>query len=276
VDYFAGKVAVVTGAGSGLGRALACALSSRGCAVAVSDVDEAGLAETARLLRGPAFAEPLDVGDAAAVRRHASSVRARFGTVHQLYGNAGVAFVGPFEQAGYPDIDRVMRTNFWGVVHCAKEFLPALIESGAGHVVTISSVFGLTAAPWMGAYDASKFAVRGFTEALRAELLAMRRPVRVTCVHPGGMPTGIVENAGTTPGENPAALRRAFRRIAITSPERAARIVLRGVERGRPRVLVGADARLALYGHRLAGARYERAAALAARWLIPSGNLPRS
>jgi NAD(P)-dependent dehydrogenase (short-subunit alcohol dehydrogenase family) len=218
------------------------------------------------------FDAPVDVSDRDAVHAFAGDVRAEFGVVHQVYNNAGIAFVGKLEQTPYADLERVMDVNFWGVVHGTKEFLPHLVESGDGHVVNISSVFGLVAAPWMIGYDAAKFAVRGFTEALRAELLATRRPVKVTCVHPGGIKTAIVRNADAAPGENLTRLERRFDKLAMSTADGAARTVLRGVERGRARVLVGPDARGADLAQRLIGVRYERVAALAARWLVPRAN----
>jgi NAD(P)-dependent dehydrogenase (short-subunit alcohol dehydrogenase family) len=272
---FKGRVAVVTGAGSGIGRALAAELAKSGARLAISDVDAEGLAVTAATVEAAGaevLAEPVDVSDRAAVAAHAQAVRARFGVVHQVYLNAGTAFVGPIIDTPYEEIERVMGVNFWGVVHGTKEFLPHLIDSGDGHVVILSSVFGLVAAPWMAAYDASKFAVRGFAEALRGELLTTGHPVRVTCVHPGGVRTPIVEHADAAPGEDMSATERRFRLITVTTPEGAARAILRGVRLNRGRVLIGPDARLADAGHRLLGSQYERVAALTAKLFVPSAN----
>lgn len=270
MDAFSGKVAVVTGAGSGLGRALAGELAARGARLALCDTDESGLAETAGLAGGGAYYEAVDVGDREAMHRFAGAVRNRFGIVHQIYNNAGVAHVGTLEDIDYPELERLFRTNFWGVVHGTKEFLPFLIESQDGHVVNVSSLFGMVAAPWMGGYDATKFAVRGFTEAMRAEMRALRRPVKVIAVHPGGIRTQIVERAASTPEVDKPAAERGFRRIALSSPEHAARVILRGVAKNKPRVLVGMDARAALAAERMIGVGYEPLAALAARWLVPS------
>lgn len=275
MESFAGKVAVVTGAGSGIGRALARQLAQHGARLAMSDVDRDGLAVTvaqARAAGAEVFDEPVDVADQKDVADHAAAVRGHFGVVHQVYNNAGIGYVGPVTEVGYDELRRVMDVNFWGVVHGTKEFLPHLIESGAGHVVNLSSVFGMVAAPWLSGYDASKFAVRGFTEALRGELLAAGHPVRVTCVHPGGVRSAFVANAEAAPGEDLATVERYFRRIAMTTPDGAARAILRGVRLHRARVLVGPDARVADLAHRVFGSQYERAAGLTARWLVPSGN----
>src|SRR3954468_20564226 len=273
MDAFADKVAVVTGAGSGLGRALACELARHRATLAVCDSDAEGLSATAELVEAAGasvFSRPRDVADCAAVRAFAKDVRGRLGMVHQVYNNAGLAQVATVEDTGYADLQRIMAVNFWGVVHGTKEFLPYLIESGDGHLVTISSVLGIVAVPHMAGYAATKFAVRGFTEGLRAELLAARRPVKVTCVHPGGIRTPIVQHAETGPGEDRRAIERRFRRVAMSSPRSAARAVLRGVARGKPRVLVGPDAYGMDMAHRLIGARYERLAAWGARWFVPA------
>ena len=275
MSSFAGKVAVVTGAGSGIGAALAARLAAAGAAVALCDVDESALARTAASVRQAGtrvYDAPVDVADRAAVQAFAKDVQAEFGDVHQIYNNAGIGHIGPITDVDYDDIRRVMDVNFWGVVHGTKEFLPHLIESGDGHVINVSSVFGIVAAPWLSGYDAAKFAVRGFTEALRGELLAAGHPVRVTCVHPGGVRTPFVEHADASPGEDLATIERYFRRITVTTPDGAARAILRGVRLNRARLLVGPDARLADAGQRIFGSQYERVAGLTARWLVPSAN----
>jgi NAD(P)-dependent dehydrogenase (short-subunit alcohol dehydrogenase family) len=272
---FTEKVAVVTGAGSGIGRALACRLAAEGASLALCDMDGDALADTAASARDvgvPVYVEPVDVADRAAVNVFAGNVRAEFGVVHQIYNVAGVAFVGTIEDLEYADLHRVMDVNFWGVVHGTKEFLPHLIESGDGHVVNISSVFGIVAAPWMSGYDAAKFAVRGFTEALRAEMLATRRPVKVTCVHPGGVRTDIVRHADAAPGEDLPAVQRRFEMLAMSTADGAAKAIVRGVRHGRGRVLIGPDAHAADLAQRLTGVGYERVTALAARWFVPSAN----
>ena len=275
MSSFPGKVAVVTGAGSGIGAALAVRLAAAGASLALCDVDEAALGRTAASVRQAetrVYEAPVDVADRAAVQTFAKDVRAEFGNVHQIYNNAGIGHIGPITDVDYDDIRRVMDVNFWGVVHGTKEFLPHLIESGDGHVINVSSVFGIVAAPWLSGYDAAKFAVRGFTEALRGELLAAGHPVRVTCVHPGGVRTPFVEHADASPGEDLAAVERYFRRITVTTADGAARAILRGVRLNRARLLVGPDARLADAGQRIFGSQYERVAGLTARWLVPSSN----
>lgn len=264
-----GKVAVVTGAGSGIGRALACELARRGASVAISDVDEVGLAETARQLSviGARVHEArLDVTDRAAVLRYADAVAAEFGTVNIVINNAGIAFTGDVEKMSFEQIERVMDVDFWGVVNGTKAFLPHLIASGDGHVVNISSLFGLLAVPGQSAYNAAKFAVRGFTEALRQEMLVNGHPVQVTCVHPGGIKTAIARNAGAVEGEDAAQLAAFFdAKLAKTSPESAARTILRSVAGNRPRSVVGLDAKLLDALVRVTGPGYQRLVTLFAR-----------
>lgn len=175
---------------------------------------------------------------------YADEVRAHFGRVNQMYNNAGIAFYGEVARESFKDIERVLDVNFWGVVNMTKAFLPHLIESGDGHVVNVSSLFGLITYPGQSAYNASKFAVRGFTECLRQEMLLARHPVRVTCVHPGGIKTAVARNATAAAGLDAAGIARAFdRRLALHSPEMAADTIVEGVARGRARVLVGAEAK---------------------------------
>ena len=172
---------MITGAGSGIGRALAVEVASRGSLVAISDVDEAGLAETVELVKAAGApevrADRLDVSDRAAFATYAAAVREQFGRVNVVVNNAGVTMTGDFEEISYDDFEWIMGINFWGVVTGTKEFLPHLIESGDGHVVNISSLFGLISTPGQSTYNASKYAVRGFTEALREEMLIAGHPV---------------------------------------------------------------------------------------------------
>ncbi|MDT4923035.1 MAG: hypothetical protein QOG01_748 [Pseudonocardiales bacterium] len=274
-----GKVAVVTGAGSGIGRALACELARRGAKVAISDVDATGLAETGRQLRvigADVHETRLDVTDRTAVLTYADEVAAVYGVVNIVINNAGIAFTGDIEKMSFEHIEQVMDVDFWGVVNGTKAFLPHLIASGDGHVVNISSLFGLLAVPGQGAYNAAKFAVRGFTEALRQEMLANGQPVQVTCVHPGGIKTAIARNGGTVDGLDPNALADFFdTKLAKTSPEAAARIILRGVRANRPRVLVGLDAKVLDVVVRVLGSRYQRVLALTIGKVMPgSTNRP--
>jgi NAD(P)-dependent dehydrogenase (short-subunit alcohol dehydrogenase family) len=268
-----GKVAVVTGAGSGIGRALACALARRGAVLAISDVDATGLAETAKQVRviGAKVHEArLDVTDRAAVLRYADEVATEFGQVNIVINNAGIAFTGDVEQMSFEQIERVIDVDFWGVVNGTKAFLPHLIASGDGHVVNISSLFGLMAVPGQSAYNAAKFAVRGFTEALREEMLLAGHPVRVTCVHPGGIKTAIARNAGAVDGQDPRALAELFdKKLARTSADSAAKTIVRAVLGNRPRSVVGLDAKALDLLVRVAGPAYQRIVVAALRRNLP-------
>ena len=241
------KVVVITGAGSGIGRALAVECARRGSLLAVSDVDEAGLAETVELAEAAGTAEVqaarLDVADRAAFAAYAAGVAAHFGRVNVVVNNAGVALAGDFVDLAYDDLDWIVGINLWGVVHGSKEFLPHLIASGDGHLVNISSLFGLVSMPGQAAYNATKYAVRGMTEAIREEMLVAGHPVGVTAVHPGGVKTAIARNARVSDKEDKAATAELFdEKLATMAPERAARIIVRGILKNRARVLVGLDA----------------------------------
>ncbi|WP_375484089.1 SDR family NAD(P)-dependent oxidoreductase [uncultured Mycobacterium sp.] len=262
MEGFAGKVAVVTGAGSGIGQALAIELARSGAKVAISDVDTEGLAQTEERLAATGAqvkADRLDVTEREAFLAYADQVNEHFGKVNQIYNNAGIAFSGDVEVSQFKDIERVMDVDFWGVVHGTKAFLPYLIASGDGHVINVSSVFGLFSVPGQAAYNSAKFAVRGFTEALRQEMVLAGHPVKVTTVHPGGIKTAIARNAGAAEGLDREKLAEVFdKRLANTSPQRAARIILEAVRKNKARVLVGPDAKMLDVLVRLTGSGYQR------------------
>ena len=244
------KVAVVTGAGSGIGRALAVELSERGALVSGCDVDETGLKETATRCRSELHTAVVDMGERDAVQAYAAEVVSHFGRVHQVFNNAGIAFSAPVLDSEWSDYERVLRVNLNGVIHGTQAFLPHLIASGDGHVVNVSSLNGYLAQPGMSHYCAAKFAVRGFTEALRSEMLLEGHPVRVSVVHPGGVATSISDNAlalARSAGHEITAAHEARSRtytekLLKMDPARAARIIVDGVEKGRVRIRVGNDA----------------------------------
>jgi NAD(P)-dependent dehydrogenase (short-subunit alcohol dehydrogenase family) len=247
------RVAVVTGAASGIGRALAVELAAAGCRLALSDVNEPGLRETAEKLRAnghEVFTAVLDVANRDGVYDFAEQVMNHFGEVHMVINNAGVALGATVEDMSYEDMEWLMGINFWGVVYGTKAFLPYLKQSDEGHIVNVSSVFGLIGIPTQSAYNAAKFAVRGFTESLRQELDMDDAAVSCTCVHPGGIKTNIARNArmrdvssvmgSDDPDENIANFEKLFR----TTPEDAAHAIIRGIRGDRRRVLIGSDAQM--------------------------------
>ena len=271
---FEGKVAVVTGAASGIGRALALALADEGARLALSDVDTEGLARTAALARARGarvHEQRLDVADREAVVAYAETVVGVHGGVHLVINNAGIALTGDVKDLTFKDVERIIDVDFWGVAHGTMAFLPHLIASGEGTLVNVSSLFGLIAMPGQSAYNAAKFAVRGFTEALRQELLISGEPVTVTCVHPGGIKTNIARNATAVGGHDAAALSELFdAKLARTTPERAAQVILGAARRGKARVLIGADAKALDALQRLTGSGYQRLVAIAARRIMPA------
>jgi NADP-dependent 3-hydroxy acid dehydrogenase YdfG len=241
---------------------LALELGRSGAKLAISDVDTEGLAVTEERLKAigaPVKADRLDVTEREAFLLYADEVKNHFGTVNQIYNNAGIAFTGDVEITQHKDIERVMDVDFWGVVNGTKAFLPHLIASGDGHVINVSSLFGLMAMPGQAAYNAAKFAVRGFTEALNQEMVLNRHPVKVTSVHPGGIKTAIARNGLTAEGVSAEAQSTFFvKRLANTSPRRAAEIILDAVRKNKPRVLVGQDAVVLDAIVRITGAGYQR------------------
>jgi NAD(P)-dependent dehydrogenase (short-subunit alcohol dehydrogenase family) len=247
MSFLRDGVAVVTGAGSGIGRGLARQLAVAGSALALADIDEAGLQQTAASLseRGVQLSTHIvDVSDECAMQGFAKDVVAQHGRVTLLVNNAGVALHGRFEEISLDDFRWLMGINFWGVVYGVKYFLPVLKKEPRAQIVNISSVFGIVAPAGQAAYSASKFAVRGFTEALRHELDGTS--VFVSCVHPGGIRTPIARRArlgaNTPPTSRDEAVAR-FDRLTPTMPDAAAARILHGVERREPRILIGRDAR---------------------------------
>jgi NADP-dependent 3-hydroxy acid dehydrogenase YdfG len=273
MNPFAGKVAVITGAGSGIGRALAVNLAKKGSKLALSDIDTEGLAETVRqaeALGATVKSDRLNVAEREAVLAYADAVVAHFGEVHQIYNNAGIAYNGDVENSEFKDIERIMDVDFWGVVNGTKAFLPHVIASGDGHIINISSLFGLIAVPGQSAYNAAKFAVRGFTEALRQEMLVAEHPVKVTCVHPGGIKTAVARNATVADGQNAQTFAEFFdKHLALHSPEMAAETIIDGVRKGSARVVIGWEAKALDVLARIIGSSYQRIIATAVAKFFP-------
>ena len=273
MSSFEGKVVVITGAGSGIGRALARNLAKKGAKLALSDVDTDGLTETRRqaeALGAHVRSDRLDVAEREAVLAYADAVVAHFGTVNQVYNNAGIAYHGHVDKSEFKDIERVIDVDFWGVVNGTKAFLPHVIASGDGHIVNISSVFGLIAVPGQSAYNAAKFAVRGFTEALRQEMLVAKHPVKVTCVHPGGIKTAVARNATVADGEDHQSFAAFYDKwLLIHSPEMAAETIVSGVAKGRARVVVGVEAKAVDLLARITGSLYQRIVAAGVAKFFP-------
>ncbi|WP_108666478.1 SDR family NAD(P)-dependent oxidoreductase [Euzebya rosea] len=248
---FSTRVAAITGAGSGIGRALAVELAAAGCNLALSDIDPDGLDATAGLVadRGVTVTtDVVDVADRNAMQRWADDTAEAHGAVHLVFNNAGVALAGTVEDTSIEDYEWILGINFWGVIHGTKMFMPHLRAADRGHIVNISSVFGLFAQPTQSGYNATKFAVRGFTEALRQELDMDDGNVSCTCVHPGGIDTNIARNARVNKSlaelvsGDEDEIRQGFQKVLHVSPDAAARTILKGVRRNARRVLIGPEA----------------------------------
>ncbi len=265
---FENKVAAITGAGSGIGRALAVELGRQGCHLALADVNAAALEETRQLLASSGVrvsTAVVDVADREQVQAWADKAASEHGRVNLIFNNAGVAHAGTVEGSDYSEYEWIMNINFWGVVNGTKAFLPHLKASGNGHVVNVSSVFGLFAQPGMSAYNATKYAVRGFTESLRQELDMEDSGVSASCVHPGGIRTNIAKTArmnesmAKVTGQAADKARQQFNdQLLRTTPEKAAQVILRGVQRDSRRILIGADAHAIDVMLRLAPVLYQR------------------
>ncbi len=247
-----GKIVALTGAGSGIGRALAIALAKEGCHLALTDIHEQNLAETCRLLNSDIEIRQhiFDAGDREAVYKFAEHVVGDFGKVDIIMNNAGVA-LGKMtaEEVSYEDFEWLMQINFWGMVYGTKAFLPILKEQKEAAVVNISSLFGLSGIAWQSAYCSSKFAIRGFTESLYMEALHAFPHVQIHSVHPGGIQTNIVKNSRWKntkfSEEERAEMNRRFEKQFITTPEKAAKEIITGVKKNKMRIIVGKDARFA-------------------------------
>ena len=263
-DYFVGKSVIITGAASGIGRALAHELAARGCDLALADLDSGGLEAVAKEITTAharrVSTRRVDVADAKQVEEFAQAAIADFPSLSIVINNAGVALLGQFEEFDNAQLAWLMGINFWGVVYGTRAFLPHLRSRPQAHIVNISSVFGIIAPAGQSAYSASKFAVRGFSESVRHELKMNNSPVRLSVVHPGGIATNIARNAraGVNVREavNMTELGDRFAQMARTSPQAAAQRIVRGIDRNEPRILIGLDARLLDIVQRVMPARY--------------------
>ena len=248
--------AAVTGAASGIGRALAMELAARGCDLALADRDEGGLqalaADIAKAQSGTQARKVtlhrVDVGEPEQIEAFAQAALSAHPALNILINNAGVALFGNFTEIDQAQMDWLMNINFWGVVHATRAFLPRLSRQPEAHIVNLSSIFGIIAPPGQTAYAASKFAVRGFSESLRHELQAAKSPVRLSVVHPGGVATAIARNSRTGVGMTDNARRvesiERFETVARTTPAAAAQRILKGIEKNQLRILIGKDARV--------------------------------
>ena len=247
-----GAAAAVTGAASGIGRALALELAARGCDLALADRDEAGLqavaAEIGRAHARKVTVHRADVADPGQIEDFAKAAVAGHPGLNILVNNAGVALLGQFGEIEQAQMDWLMNINFWGVVHSTRAFLPHLQRQREAHIVNLSSIFGIIAPPGQTAYAAAKFAVRGFSESLRHELQMAASPVRLSVVHPGGVATNIARNSRTGVGVTDNARRaqtiERFDAVARTTPAAAALRIVQGIEKNQPRILIGNDARI--------------------------------
>lgn len=258
--YTQGKIAVVTGAGSGIGRALALQLNREGCELYLSDINPGTLEETITLLANkaiPAHSHVLDVSSKADVHAWAGTIGAERGHVDIVINNAGVALMSMVEDCDYDNLEWLMNINFWGVVYGTQAFLPLVRKSSQGHVINMSSVFGMIGVPSQSAYNAAKFAVRGYTEAFRQEMEGTN--VHVCCVHPGGIKTNIARAARGGDGLQSADERGTeFEKVARTSPESAAAQIIRAIEKKKPRLMIGTDAKFISLITRLLPVSYSR------------------
>jgi len=256
----ANRVAVITGAGSGIGRATALAMARRGCHLALADIDEAAVRDsvaTAQALGVRATAHRLDVADRAAVAAFPDAVSRAHKRVDLVMNNAGVALGGTFEQVSEADFDWLLEINFHGVVRMTRAFLPLLHQSDDARIINVSSIYGIITPPGQAAYSASKFAVRGFSNVLRHELEGST--VGVSVVHPGGVATAIARSARVpagAPQDEVERGRKTMEKLLRMAPEQAGEIIVRGIEKRRARILVGSDAKAAAFLERLAPVGY--------------------
>jgi short-subunit dehydrogenase len=250
MTVISGSAAAVTGAASGIGRALALELAARGCDLALADRDEAGLQsvadEIARAHPRKVSTHRLDVGEPSQIGEFALAAAAAHPGLNIVINNAGVALLGQFSEIEQAQMDWLFNINFWGTVHGTRAFLPILSKQPEAHIVNLSSIFGIIAPPGQTAYCAAKFAVRGFSESLRHELAMANSPVRLSVVHPGGVATNIARNSRTGTGVTDNARRAQsidrFDAVAKTTPAAAAQRIILGIEKNQPRILIGNDA----------------------------------
>lgn len=263
-----GKVAVVTGTGSGIGRATAIELAKEGCQMAISDINEKELEATRQAIEKlgvKVHAKVLDVANKKAFHDYANEVNDTFGKVNLVINNAGVAVSATIENTSYEDFEWLMNINFWGMVYGTKAFLPHLKASGEGHICNVSSVFGFMAPAGAGAYNASKFAIRGFNETLRAELDIEDCGVSLSSIHPGGIKTNIARDARVDDktladmGVEKHEIHKRFSQIAMTTPEKAAKTIVNGIKKNKMRILIGFDAHMIDWSTRFMPILYRKA-----------------